>query len=65
MQHDSFSNWIAYDKLNSQHFLFKAIAWRFPVWWTAPNLIFNITFQRIFVHRIQKLHPFSNKLIVF
>ena len=29
--------------------------WGFPVWWTAPNLIFsNYTFSTYFVHRIQK-----------
>ena len=26
----------------------------FPFWWTAPNLILNILFQRIIVHRIEE-----------
>ena len=37
----------------------------FPVWWTAPNLILNILFHRLFVHRIQKSKPFSRQINSF
>ena len=37
----------------------------FPLWWTAPNLILNILFQHIFVHRILKSQPFFKEINSF
>ena len=37
----------------------------FPVGLTAPNLILNIPFQSIFVHRIKKSQPFFREINSF